>query len=69
MRSLALNAIRVYQLTLSQITPPACRYLPSCSQYGYEAVTRYGVLKGGWLAVKRIARCHPFCAGGYDPVP
>ena len=69
MRSLALNAIRVYQLTLSQINPPACRYVPSCSQYGYEAISRYGVPRGCWLALKRIARCNPFQSGGYDPVP
>jgi len=68
-RSLALSAIRLYQLTLSQMAPPACRYMPSCSQYGYEAIRRYGVAKGGWLAIKRIVRCNPFQAGGYDPVP
>lgn len=68
MRSLTLNAIRLYQLTLSQIAPPACRFVPSCSQYGYEAISKYGVLKGGRLALKRIVRCNPFHAGGYDPV-
>ena len=69
MRSLALNAIRAYQLTLSQVSPPACRYIPTCSQYGYEAISRHGVIQGGWMALKRILRCHPFKSGGYDPVP
>jgi hypothetical protein len=66
---LALKLIRLYQLTLSQVLPPSCRFEPSCSQYGYEAIVKYGFFKGGWLAVKRIARCHPFNPGGYDPVP
>jgi hypothetical protein len=66
---LALKLIRLYQLTLSQVLPPSCRFEPSCSQYGYEAIAKYGFFKGGWLAVKRIARCHPFNPGGYDPVP
>ena len=68
-RSLALSAIRLYQVTLSQLSPPACRYVPSCSHYGYEAISRHGLVKGGWLAAKRIARCNPFQPGGYDPVP
>lgn len=69
MKYLALALIRLYQKTLSRVLPPACRFQPSCSQYGYEAIERYGFIKGGWLAVKRIARCHPFNPGGYDPVP
>lgn len=68
-RRVVLGAIRLYQITISRVSPPACRYLPSCSHYGYEAIERYGVRKGGWMSVKRIARCNPFHAGGYDPVP
>jgi len=68
-RSILLGLIRLYQKTFSRWLPPSCRFVPSCSQYGYEAVARYGVLRGGWLAIKRVARCHPFNPGGYDPVP
>jgi len=60
--------IRAYQLTLSRALPPSCRFYPSCSQYAYEAIGRYGVLRGGWMSAKRLARCHPFNPGGYDPV-
>jgi putative membrane protein insertion efficiency factor len=61
--------IRGYQAAISPLLPPSCRFHPSCSQYALEAVTRYGSLRGGWLAVRRLARCHPFHPGGYDPVP
>ena len=61
--------IKGYQLVLSPLLGPACRFYPSCSQYAYEAVSRHGVVKGLFLAAKRIARCHPFHAGGHDPVP
>jgi putative membrane protein insertion efficiency factor len=61
--------IKVYQRTLSRVMPPSCRFYPSCSEYGAQALQKYGVLKGGWLTVKRVARCHPFNPGGYDPVP
>lgn len=64
-----MGAIRAYQYALSPILGPCCRYHPSCSHYGYEAVARFGALRGGWLAAKRVARCHPWRAGGEDPVP
>jgi putative membrane protein insertion efficiency factor len=60
---------RGWQLGPSLIMPPSCRYSPSCSAYAIEALRRYGAAKGGWLAVKRIARCHPWGGHGYDPVP
>lgn len=69
MKTLALLLIRLYQKTISQVLPPSCRFTPSCSYYGYEAIEKYGFFKGGWLAIKRISRCHPFSPGGYDPVP
>jgi putative membrane protein insertion efficiency factor len=68
-RRLLAALIRVYQRLLSPALPPSCRFHPSCSQYALEAVTRYGALKGGWLAARRLARCHPFHPGGFDPVP
>jgi putative membrane protein insertion efficiency factor len=61
--------IRVYQSTISKVIPPSCRFYPSCSEYGYQAIARYGAFRGGWMAVKRVSRCHPFHPGGYDPVP
>ncbi|MCL4505718.1 MAG: membrane protein insertion efficiency factor YidD [Chloroflexi bacterium] len=66
---ITIIAIRVYQMTISRALPPSCRFYPSCSEYTLQAVAKYGVLKGGWLGVKRISRCHPFHPGGYDPVP
>ncbi len=69
MKRLALVVIRVYQRTVSPGLPPVCRFEPSCSRYGYEAIERHGLAKGGWLALRRLARCHPFHATGYDPVP
>ncbi|MFZ5916175.1 MAG: membrane protein insertion efficiency factor YidD [Chloroflexota bacterium] len=69
MRHILMWLIRLYQNTISRAMPPSCRFTPSCSEYTYEAIKRYGVLKGGWLGVKRISRCHPLNPGGYDPVP
>ncbi len=69
MRWFVLGAIRLYQRTLSRVLPPSCRFVPSCSEYGYEAVARYGVLRGGALAIWRVLRCNPWGGHGYDPVP
>jgi hypothetical protein len=65
----ALAALRVYKLLFSQLFTGSCRFLPSCADYAGEAVARYGVVRGGWLAVRRLSRCHPLCEGGHDPVP
>jgi hypothetical protein len=64
-----LACIRFYQRIISPALPPSCRYTPSCSEYTYQAVIKYGVLRGGWLGLIRLLRCHPFHPGGYDPVP
>jgi uncharacterized protein len=68
-RHLFMWVIRGYQLGISPMLAPRCRFYPSCSCYAHAAIQRHGVLKGGWLSVRRILRCHPFAAGGYDPVP
>ena len=69
MKRLLLGLIWFYQKAISPWFPARCRFLPTCSEYAREAVEKYGALKGGWLAVKRILRCNPFNDGGYDPVP
>jgi putative membrane protein insertion efficiency factor len=69
MRRLLLVFVRAYQLGLSPMLGGHCRYYPSCSCYAHEAIERHGALRGAWLAAKRVSRCHPFTAGGYDPVP
>ncbi|MDR1444820.1 MAG: membrane protein insertion efficiency factor YidD [Treponema sp.] len=67
-RKAVLSLIRFYQYAISPHFPPSCRYVPSCSAYAYQAVEQYGVWRGGFMAIKRILRCHPFHPGGYDPV-
>jgi uncharacterized protein len=69
MKILLMGLIRGYRVFLSPLLPSACRFQPTCSQYALEAVDRFGALQGGWLAARRICRCHPFHPGGYDPVP
>jgi putative membrane protein insertion efficiency factor len=69
MRALALALITAYQKLLSPILPRSCRFYPSCSEYAKQAIQKYGIVRGGWLALKRIARCHPGNPGGLDPVP
>lgn len=68
MKTLFILFIRFYQLFISPLFPPTCRFYPTCSQYAIEAIQKKGVLRGVWLAIKRIAKCHPFHPGGYDPV-
>lgn len=69
MKTIMIALIRGYQMFISPLTPPSCRFYPTCSQYGIEAVKTHGALKGGWLTLKRILKCHPFHPGGVDPVP
>jgi hypothetical protein len=70
MRTLLIGLVRIYQMVLSPFLPPnSCRFYPTCSVYAVDAIRKYGSVKGGWMAAKRIARCHPYHPGGYDPVP
>lgn len=64
-----IGAVRLYQRAMSPVLGRNCRYAPTCSQYAVEALARFGVIRGGWLALRRLARCHPLHEGGYDPVP
>ena len=68
-KRLMLWLIRYYRVNISPMHPPCCRFVPTCSQYALEAVEKYGAVKGGYLALRRILRCHPLHKGGYDPVP
>ncbi len=69
MRIIVVKMIRFYQLFISPLTPSSCRFYPTCSHYAVEAVSKFGVIRGGWMSVKRISRCGPWHPGGYDPVP
>lgn len=69
MRRPFLWLIRRYQWYVSPMLPSACRFEPTCSEYGYQAIEKYGIMRGGAMAVWRVLRCNPFCKGGYDPVP
>ena len=69
MKKLLIGLVRLYQKYISPLRPACCRYVPTCSQYALEALRKYGPLKGGYLAVRRILRCHPWGGSGYDPVP
>lgn len=69
MRKIIIGLIRFYQYAISPYLPPSCRYTPTCSDYAVEAVGRFGIVRGVWLAIRRVSRCHPWHDGGYDPVP
>ena len=69
MKWLLLALVRFYRSFISPLLPPSCRHVPTCSEYALIAIERYGAMKGGWLSLKRILRCHPWHEGGYDPVP
>ena len=70
MKQALLKAIRFYRASVSPLRSPCCRFVPTCSQYAVQAVEKYGAMKGGWMALRRLLRCHPFHKGGwYDPVP
>ncbi|MBU8879857.1 membrane protein insertion efficiency factor YidD [Bacillus sp. FJAT-29790] len=69
LKKIMIGFIRFYQIVISPLKPPTCRFYPTCSHYGLESVKRFGPLKGGWLALRRIMKCHPFHPGGLDPVP
>ena len=68
-KKILLNIINLYQKFISPLKPKTCRFYPTCSSYAKEVIDTYGSLKGGWMSIKRISRCHPFNPGGYDPVP
>ena len=69
MKRLLIGLIRGYKILISPLLPPACRFQPTCSEYAMEAVERFGIFRGGGMAIMRVLRCHPFHPGGYDPVP
>ncbi|MGN7388043.1 membrane protein insertion efficiency factor YidD [Sporosarcina sp. SAFN-015] len=69
MKTILIGIIKTYQKIISPLTPPSCRFYPTCSHYGVEALQKHGALKGSWLTIQRILKCHPFHEGGFDPVP
>jgi hypothetical protein len=69
MRQILIALIKLYRYAISPYLAPSCRYTPTCSSYAIEAVQRFGVFRGGWMAIRRISRCHPWHEAGYDPVP
>ena len=69
MKAAILGLIHIYRKFLSPTLPAVCRFYPSCSHYGHEAISEFGMIRGGWLAIWRVLRCHPFSVGGFDPVP
>ena len=69
MKKILMKFIRFYQIAISPLKPPSCRFYPTCSHYGLEAIKLHGALKGSWLTLIRILKCHPFHPGGFDPVP
>ena len=68
LKAVFLTIIKFYRKFISPLKPPCCRFYPTCSEYAMTAIEKYGAIKGGWMAIKRICRCHPFNDGGYDPV-
>ncbi len=69
MRAVLKALVKAYRLLISPLLPPSCRFYPTCSEYALEALDRHGALRGSWLTLKRLGRCHPLCKGGVDPVP
>ena len=69
MKKIFIWSIKGYRIFISPLFPPTCRFVPTCSQYAIEAIEKFGIFRGSWLALRRILRCHPFHQGGYDPVP
>ncbi len=69
MKQVFLAILRFYRRWISPALPPACRFTPTCSEYAYQAIEKYGAARGGWLGLRRLSRCHPWNPGGYDPVP